>query len=109
MNKKQSAAITTAGALLILFVTGQNALLGVSLAIAMLLAGAIYLLWKRRSMNPVRRHRLILAVVIAVAVAVGLVLALRVVTGEDSWTCANGQWVQHGHPSAPAPLTPCRN
>jgi hypothetical protein len=26
---------------------------------------------------------------------------------EDSWICENGQWVKHGHPSAPMPNKGC--
>jgi len=26
---------------------------------------------------------------------------------EDSWICVDGQWVEHGHPSAPMPEAKC--
>ena len=27
--------------------------------------------------------------------------------GEDSWVCFEGEWVAHGKPADPKPLTPC--
>lgn len=38
-----------------------------------------------------------------------LLLAIRFVFGgpEDTWICADGQWVRHGYPSAPQPETGC--
>lgn len=46
---------------------------------------------------------------------VGLVTILIVVGGllillrgnEDTWLCANGNWVKHGHPTALMPTKPC--
>jgi len=34
---------------------------------------------------------------------------VRFVVGgsEDSWMCAEGQWVKHGYPSAPKPEGEC--
>jgi len=44
---------------------------------------------------------LIFFVVMAVA-------GLRLFSGpEDTWLCDNGQWIQHGHPSAPQPKIGC--
>lgn len=40
-----------------------------------------------------------------------LILALaflRGVSGEDDWMCKDGQWVQHGNPSAPMPVKACQ-
>ena len=36
-----------------------------------------------------------------------LVFTIRFISGEDDWICQNGEWVQHGHPSAPQPVTRC--
>lgn len=50
-------------------------------------------------------------VFIAIAVAIFLavtVLSLRVFSGEDDWMCQDGQWVEHGHPSFPAPSIECK-
>ncbi len=35
------------------------------------------------------------------------VFGVRVLSGEDSWICENGQWVKHGNPNYPAPSIPC--
>lgn len=35
----------------------------------------------------------------------GVVLYLR--RDEDTWVCVDGQWVEHGNPSASMPATPC--
>jgi len=48
---------------------------------------------------------------IIAAVIVGLIIvlfAIRLFSGEDDWICQNGQWIEHGHPSAPAPTKPCQ-
>lgn len=44
---------------------------------------------------------LILFLILAVA-------TLRIFSGEDNWICQNGQWVMHGHPDFPAPITECK-
>lgn len=46
---------------------------------------------------------------IAIVIAIGAVLFLRFVVGgpEDTWLCENGNWVQHGNPSQPAPVIGC--
>jgi len=36
-----------------------------------------------------------------------IVIGIRVLSGEDTWDCRNGQWVKHGKPSAPMPQTGC--
>lgn len=36
------------------------------------------------------------------------VIGIRGLSGEDSWICENGRWVQHGHPAFPAPEVECR-
>lgn len=35
------------------------------------------------------------------------IFGLRFFTGEDTWICENGNWVEHGHPSAPMPTETC--
>jgi hypothetical protein len=45
------------------------------------------------------------AVFIAILVIIGVLLYLR--GDEDTWICANGAWIMHGHPSAPMPEGPC--
>lgn len=36
------------------------------------------------------------------------IFTLRLFSGEDNWVCQNGQWVEHGHPNFPAPITICK-
>lgn len=38
-----------------------------------------------------------------------VIFVLRFVLGgpEDSWICQNGQWVKHGNPGSPMPVSPC--
>lgn len=45
---------------------------------------------------------------VLLALAVGW-LFLRFVIGgsEDDWICRDGEWVKHGYPSAPRPLSGC--
>ena len=47
---------------------------------------------------------LIVAIIILVILIVIFILK---VGSEDSWMCVAGQWVQHGHPSAPMPNWSC--
>ncbi|MFA5967121.1 MAG: DUF2178 domain-containing protein [Patescibacteria group bacterium] len=35
-------------------------------------------------------------------------VGIRLFSGEDSWICSNGEWVEHGHPSAAMPTTLCQ-
>ena len=53
-----------------------------------------------------RRTWLIVTVVLLILLAV--VVNLRFLSGEDDWMCKDGQWIQHGHPSAPKPTSACR-
>jgi len=45
--------------------------------------------------------------ILALFLAIVLAFSLRLFSGEDSWICQNGQWVEHGHPSLPAPTANC--
>jgi hypothetical protein len=47
----------------------------------------------------------VVTIVVIFLIAVGLFLFLR--GNEDTWICVNGNWVKHGHPSAPIPTKPC--
>lgn len=55
-----------------------------------------------------KRNLIIISLVIISMIGI---LAVRIFLGgdEDTWLCENGQWVQHGHPSAPMPTTGCGN
>jgi len=37
-----------------------------------------------------------------------IIAGLRLLSGEDSWLCQNGQWIKHGSPSAPMPSAECQ-
>ncbi|MBU1132101.1 hypothetical protein KKC32_02535 [Patescibacteria group bacterium] len=53
-----------------------------------------------------KRH-LVLIIIFSVILLFGILITVRFVTGEDTWICKNGEWIKHGHPSAPQPETPC--
>jgi hypothetical protein len=47
-------------------------------------------------------------IVIGVIIVIGIaIFILR--SPEDDWICSGGQWVKHGHPSAPMPTSGCGN
>lgn len=48
---------------------------------------------------------LVLAAIVVIIVATAL--WIKGASGEDSWICVDGQWIRHGNPSAPMPVTPC--
>lgn len=52
--------------------------------------------------------KLIYTIVVFIIFLAMAILSLRVFSGEDSWMCENGQWVEHGHPSYPAPQVECK-
>jgi uncharacterized membrane protein len=52
--------------------------------------------------------RLLFAFLMLVAFAAMFVVGLRGLSGEDGWICSNGRWVEHGHPSFPAPSAECK-
>jgi len=56
-----------------------------------------------------KKQKYLLAAVLAAVVLGSAVLAVRFLFGgpEDSWICVDGQWVEHGHPAAAKPETPC--
>lgn len=50
-----------------------------------------------------------ISIIIAVVLAaiVGFFIIARLSSPEDTWLCTNGEWVQHGHPSAAMPTSGC--
>jgi hypothetical protein len=54
------------------------------------------------------RRRLWLIITIVLLALIAIVVNLRFLSGEDDWNCKDGQWIQHGHPSAPKPASACR-
>jgi|GEM_PF-2301925 len=51
-----------------------------------------------------KKKKIILGLIILLLAILGIV---RLLSGEDNWVCQNDQWVKHGRPSAPKPLTGC--
>jgi len=43
-----------------------------------------------------------------IAVLLAVMAGIHLFSGEDDWICVHGQWIPHGHPSAPAPTSICR-
>ena len=52
-------------------------------------------------------NKKILMVIIIILIVVGIVVGLRLFSGEDSWICQDGQWVKHGNPNAAMPTSGC--
>jgi uncharacterized membrane protein len=48
---------------------------------------------------------IIFAIIFAIILSI---FTLRLFSGEDNWICKNGKWIEHGHPSFPAPTVPCK-
>jgi len=48
-------------------------------------------------------------ILITILIIIAIVFFLRFVIGgpEDDWICVDGDWVEHGVPSAPKPSTGC--
>lgn len=53
------------------------------------------------------KRRALYYFIISLLIALFTVFSLRFFSGEDTWLCQQGTWVQHGHPSFPAPKIPC--
>ena len=56
-----------------------------------------------------RKTVLVIVFVIIGLVAVAAFLRFVVGGSEDDWICVNGEWVEHGKPSAPKPATVCKS
>jgi len=54
-----------------------------------------------------KRSKLVIFGLILVGI-IFIMLCLKALSNEDDWICQDGQWVEHGHPSAPKPTTPCK-
>lgn len=49
--------------------------------------------------------------IVLVVLLVGLltfIISMRLFTPEDTWICSNGEWLEHGKPSAPKPTLECK-
>jgi len=45
--------------------------------------------------------------IIFILLIVTILVAVRILSGEDSWICQSGGWVRHGNPTIPKPLSLC--
>lgn len=59
-------------------------------------------------MDKTSLKRKILTALGIVMIIMIIMAGLRLLSGEDDWTCQNGEWVQHGHPDFPAPTIECK-
>lgn len=48
-----------------------------------------------------------LIIILAVLIMLGILFAIRVISGEDNWVCKNGEWIKHGNPSEDMPSENC--
>ncbi len=77
------------------------------LALLLLHSGIVYFLKGRE--GEIRRGRAVAFALVALVIALAFAaFGARLFSGEDDWICNGGQWVMHGHPSAPMPTEPCR-
>ncbi len=53
-------------------------------------------------------HKIAATVALIFLLLVFATLAMRLLSGEDSWVCKDGQWIKHGVPSAPTPTAECK-
>lgn len=53
------------------------------------------------------QKKIALAAIVILVIFALVILALRLLAGEDNWICQNGEWVKHGNPSSPEPTTFC--
>ncbi|MCX6796706.1 MAG: GerMN domain-containing protein [Candidatus Falkowbacteria bacterium] len=53
---------------------------------------------------------IIITILGVVVILLFIIVGIRIFSGpEDTWLCANNQWVKHGNPSAPMPTSGCGN
>ncbi|MCW1949588.1 MAG: DUF2178 domain-containing protein [Candidatus Shapirobacteria bacterium] len=71
----------------------------------MILYSFIFKFQNKIKFTPSKNKFLILMIILSVVLGV---FTIRLFSGEDNWVCQNGQWVEHGHPSFPAPKTICK-
>jgi len=81
-----------------------GALAGGIIALILLIIAIIYLAKTDKKME----KKALIVILIGILIAAGLVINLRLLSGEDDWICKNGQWIQHGKPASPQPTGICR-
>jgi hypothetical protein len=48
-----------------------------------------------------------LIIIFVALVLLGIIIGVRIISGEDNWICQNGEWVKHGNPSSLKPTKAC--
>jgi len=79
-------------------------ILAVSTCVLMLLYAFIFRYFHKVALSG---RKTAFTVIAALAVALVVVAGLRILSGEDTWICDDGQWVKHGNPSRPMPDVTC--
>src|SRR3989339_545958 len=79
--------------------------LAFSTCILMLVYSAIFYYYNKMKLTNRKTLYLIVVVIIFLFLSI---FTFRVFSGEDSWMCENGEWIEHGHPSFPAPNKECK-
>jgi putative hemolysin len=53
------------------------------------------------------KKKTVFCVVLIVLIVAVSILVLRFLTPEDTWICEDNQWIKHGSPDSPMPLSGC--
>lgn len=54
-----------------------------------------------------KENKIILILAIVIIAIIFIIIAVKLLSKEDSWICSNGKWIKHGNPSASAPNDFC--
>lgn len=46
-------------------------------------------------------------IILLIFFLLGIIIGVRIMSGEDDWTCQDGEWVTHGKPDSAKPYLPC--
>ncbi len=79
--------------------------LAFSTTILLLIYSVIFRYFERISFTD---KKLVYSFLVLLMFVIFFIAAVRGLSGEDSWICEQGQWVQHGHPDFPAPEVECK-
>jgi uncharacterized membrane protein len=79
--------------------------LAYSVCFLILLNGLIF---RFNSRARTKKQKNLFIILEVICLLVLIIAGLRLFSGEDNWICQNGQWIEHGHPSFPAPEVECR-
>ena len=79
--------------------------LAYSTCFLMLVYGLIFRFYNK---SFVGKNKWIYIVISILTFMIIIIAGLRLFSGEDSWVCDKGQWIEHGHPDFPTPKTECK-